>query len=81
MAQEQTINLDCAPGNPRPGDLIGGVIAGLDLPAREPVSKFFGNWCWNYSDIAEDVWNKARPVLKERITQLYNKGLIRYGDW
>jgi hypothetical protein len=26
-----TIDLDCPPGSPRPGDLIGGVIEGLDI--------------------------------------------------
>jgi len=44
----QTIELDCAPGFPRPGDLIGGVISGLGLEARDPASMFFGNWAWDY---------------------------------
>jgi hypothetical protein len=30
----QTIELDCAPGSLRPGDLIGGVIKDLGLPER-----------------------------------------------
>lgn len=77
---EQTIELDCPPGSPRPSDLIGGVIAGL-LPEREAVSKFFGNWTWNYSDIPTDKWNEVKPILKDRITTLYNMGQIRYGSW
>lgn len=78
---QQTIDLDCAPGSPRPGDLIAGVIEGTGLPAREPVSKFFGNWTWNYNDQSEELWLKARVILKKRITKLYNSGVIRYGSW
>ena len=78
---EQTIELDCAPGAPRPGDLIGGVIEGTGLEARKDVSRFFGNWIWDYSDVPAEVWKKVQPVLKERITALYNRGAIRYGSW
>jgi hypothetical protein len=77
----QTIELDCAPGNPRPGDLIDGVIKDTGLPAREAVGKFFGNWTWDYSDISEETWTIIRPVLKERVTHLYQSGVIRYGSW
>lgn len=77
----QTIELDCEPGNPRPGDLIGAVIADTGLPERETVSRFFGNWTWDYTDIPAEDWAKAKPVLKERITALYNRGVIRYGSW
>jgi len=77
----QTIEIDCPPGSPRPGDLIAGVIKGTGLKRREPVAKFFGNWVWDYSDVPRDKWNKIRPTLKERITKLYNDGVIRYGSW
>lgn len=77
----QVIALDCKPGNPRPGDLIAGVIAGLGLPSRPPASKLFGEWTWDYNDIDPIVWKKAQPMLKVRITNLYNQGLIRYGEW
>lgn len=78
---EQTINLDCPPGAMRPGDFIERVIADTGLPYREPVSMFFGNWCWDYTDIPADTYNAARPILKERIVKLYADGFIRYGDW
>jgi len=38
----KTIELDCPPGQPRPGDLIDGVIEGTGLPKKEAKSKFFG---------------------------------------
>jgi len=79
--KEQTIELDCPPGHPRPGDLIDYVIAGTGLPKRETVSRVFGNWKWDYNDIPEEKWKEIQPILGERIRNLYEKGIIRYGSW
>ncbi|MFI5222767.1 MAG: hypothetical protein ACHQX3_00755 [Nitrospirales bacterium] len=76
----QTIDLDCAPGWPRPGDLIAGVIKDTGLPEREPVSKVFGNWQWDYSDLEVD-WAAVQAIIKPRIEALYHSGTIRYGSW
>ena len=78
---EQTIEIDCAPGALRPGDLIAGVIEGTGLLLKESSGRFFGNWTWDYSDVDPEVWIKANPVLKERLTKLYNSGTIRYASW
>lgn len=78
---EKTIELDCAPGFPRPGDLIDDVVEGLGLEVKETVSRLFGNWMWDFSHVSDETWRKAQPVLKERITALYNNGVIRYGSW
>ena len=77
----KTIELDCRPGYPRPGDLIGDVIAGLKLPVREAVSKIFGNWTWEFNDISDERWKEIQPTLKRRIRDLYHAGVIRYGSW
>lgn len=77
----QTIELDCAPGTPRPGDLIGGVIEGTGLPTREEVSKFFGMWTWDYRDVPREQWLRVQPTLEDRIRRLYHQGRIRYGSW
>lgn len=77
----QTINLDCAPGSLRPGDLIDGVLEGTGLDAGEPVGMFFGNWTWEF-DVERERWvAEIQPIIKPRIVALYNQGLIRYGDW
>lgn len=76
----KTIELDCAPGATRPGDLIGAVLKDTGLPVRDPISKVFGNWVWDYSDMAETFTN-AQPLLKERIENLYHSGAIRYGSF
>ena len=77
----QTIDIDCEPGYPRPGDLYPDVIKDTGLPVRETVSRIFGNWTWDYSDIDPEVWKKAKPILKERLTKLYEQGLARYVSW
>jgi len=79
---ERTIELDCPPGYTRPGDLIAGVIKDTGLPTKEPRSKLFGNWIWDYEDdISDDKWSEIRPILGSRIRDLHDKGYIRYGSW
>lgn len=77
----QTIELDCPPGHIRPGDLIAGVIEGTGLELRQDVGRFFGNWTWNYNDVPPEKWAEIQPILKKRITKLYEQGIIRYGSW
>lgn len=77
----QTIELDCPPGSPRPGDLIDGVIEGTGLPKQDPVSMLFGEWVWEY-EMSEAEWEeKVKPVIKPRIEALYYSGRIRWGSW
>lgn len=80
---EKTIELDCAPMTPRPDTYIKAVIEGTPLAGklREPVSKLFGNWTWDFSHVSDEDFQKARPILKERIIRLHNNGFIRYGSW
>lgn len=78
---EQTIELDCAPGWPRPGDLLSEVIKDTGLEAREPVWTCFGNWKWDYSDVPAEQWASIRLMLREHIIDLHKQGFIRYGSW
>ena len=77
----QSIQLDCAPGAVRPGDLYPAVIEGLGLPTKTPCSMFFGQWTWDYSEIPSEKWKELQPTLKDRIVGLYDAGFIRYGSW
>lgn len=83
----QTIEIDCPPGGIRPGDLITQVVAGTPLeglPNSEPdadVSRLFGNWTYDYSDIDREQFAQAVPLVKKRLTELYNKGIVRYASW
>lgn len=80
--EARTIELDCPPGFPRPGDLIGGVIEGTGLPEIAPCSMLFGEWTYDYTNlVTAEKWAEVQPILKERITALYNAGAIRYGSW
>lgn len=79
---EKSIELDCAPGNPRPGDLIESVISGLGLPwPKETVMRFFGNWKWEWPEVTDERWREIQPTLRARIEALYIRGVIRYGSW
>jgi hypothetical protein len=78
---EQSIEIDCAPMTSRPDTYIEGVIEGTGLTSREPISKQFGNYKWDFSEVPEPKWLEVKPIIAERITALYNSGRIRYGSW
>lgn len=81
----QTIEIDCPPGSPRPGDLISSVVSGTGLPEDglddRIELKFMGNWQWGFHDVDECIWQAARETIKERLTELYNSGRCRYASW
>lgn len=79
-----TIELDCPPGNPRPKDLIAGVLK--DTPFTEADfetgNPFFGHQTWALINHCKDAQFVAhQETFKERITALYEQGAIRYGSW
>lgn len=76
---KQEIHLECPPGEPRPGDLIAELIRNTGLPLRDDVSRFFGHWTWDYSDIAKTVWDNAAKLIEHRMAALYKRGIIRAG--
>jgi len=77
---KQEIHLECPPGDPRPGDLIADLIKDTGLPIRPDISRVFGHWTWDYSDIPQDVWQRATPIVIRRMEELYDRGVIRAGD-
>lgn len=81
MSDKQTINIDCAPGSIRPGDLLPSVLEGSGIPVKEPVSTFFGCWSWDYSEVEPEIWERHKAMRALRLTALYNSGRIRYADW
>lgn len=76
----QSIDLDCPPGDPRPGDLIESVLEGTGLTAGKP-SMFFGNWEWMFKVPRKEWESRIQPIIKPRIEALYKSGVIRYGSW
>ena len=81
---KQTIELDCPPGSPRPGDLLPSVIKGTILEGKDPedtVLRFFGEWTWVF-EVAQETWEReVQPIIKPRIEALYHAGRIRWGSW
>lgn len=82
---EQTIELDCPPGLPRPGDLFPSVIhdTGLTEDDFTITSKLFGEWTWLLTNTDKsELFERVRgTTIKARVTSLYESGLIRYGSW
>lgn len=80
-----SIQLDCAPGYIRPLDLFPDVIRGTGLTMADfkPPATFFGQWTWllKRCDENDERFLAAKLLFEERITELFNKGLIRYGSW
>jgi hypothetical protein len=80
-----SIELDCPPGYPRPGDLLPRVLEGTGLSPENfhNTGRLFGNWTFELPDgqNKNEVYEKARDTIKQRITELYNSGAIRYGSW
>ena len=76
------LELDCPPGDPRPGDLLPGVLegTGLEKDPQATTSRLFGNWRWDF-ETPLGKHEEIKPVLIERITELYNAGVIRYASW
>jgi|TARA_Y100000310_G_scaffold322110_1_gene380704 hypothetical protein len=77
---EKIIALDCAPGLPRPSDLIQGVLKGTRIEVGEPVSRLFGQWTWEISEKDYDKFKTKRQIIWSRIEDLYFKGKIRYAE-
>ena len=77
-----SIELDCPPGDPRPNDLIAGVLkdTGLEVTDFDTGTPFFGHQTWILKEGAgkdELFTSIRREVIKDRIVELYNGGWIR----
>ncbi len=77
----QRIGIDCAPGAMRPGHLLSGVLEGTDLdPEQKPASMVFGAWQW-FFEVPDDRAEEIKEIIKTRISELYDIGWIRGGQW
>lgn len=81
-----SIELDCAPGTPRPADLIQGVLAGTGLETKDfdTANPFFGHQTWVLrAEAGKDETFQAvkEKVIRKRVESLYFRGVIRYGSW
>lgn len=78
------IGIDCEPCRPRPNTYINKVENILNLSSdqrgKEPVSKFFGAWEWQY-EINEENWEEINILLREYFSSLYEMRKIRGAEW
>lgn len=78
-----TLEIDCPPGLPRPGDLLQHVLegTGVVLDSSATTSRLFGCWTWNIPEEYESAYLEHRELIKDRLEKLYNEGTIRYASW
>lgn len=82
------VNIDCAPGCPRPGDVAKQV--GMTWKSErykedgkgefENTSRFFGNWVFEKPVESKEVGLAEGKVIFEKLKPLY-PGTIRYADY
>jgi hypothetical protein len=70
---------------PRPNDLIDAVLegTGLDLSDFSTSHPFFGHQAWilKAGPEREEKFELARKTFKQRVSDLYDANVIRYGSW
>ena len=78
-----TIELECPTGEPRPGDLLPGVLegTGITINPEDTFVRLFGRWGWNVPDEQVDLYESVRSTVKDRIAKLYDAQVIRAGSW
>lgn len=72
------IQIDCAPGNIRPGDILKEVIQDTELKYKEPISTFMGEWTWEYNEIDTKLFIKIKDIIFPKLKKAYDEGRIRY---
>jgi hypothetical protein len=83
---EFSIEMDCPPGDPRPFDLIEGVLKDTGLTAEDfdTGRPFFGHQMWVLKENAEKealYIEHRHKTIKPRIVNLNERNIIRYGSW
>lgn len=81
-----SIEIDCPPGLPRPGELFPGVLKGTGLKEADftNTSRFMGAWVWVLNEGSPDRDTKftaSKSIFKERLEELYHQGVVRYATW
>lgn len=76
------IELDCAPGTPRPDTVLFFVLEGTALTPLDFTNSgtFFGNWTFCPNPEKLEEYGKAREHIAARISEAYDAGRIRYGS-
>ena len=86
------IEIDCPPGNPRPGDLFKAIMESLSKHSDQKIKDFsqknlnseptknFGCWTWDL-EINPEIHSEVQSVFKNRLTEYHQNGIVRYASW
>jgi len=75
------IEIDCAPGTPRPDGYFKVICEKLGIEYFAPASTFFGNWTWEIPELNEEQREIYDSFVPDYIKGLHSSGKIRYGSW
>jgi len=83
MSSEYSIEIDCAPGLPRPDTHFNNMceICELDISWFKSPTKFFGNWEWKVNPEYNSQYIKKQKEIQTYLTDLYIYSNVRYASW
>jgi hypothetical protein len=81
--ESPSIRLDCWPGGPKAIELLPDLIrgTGLVLDPLSPKDMAFGHWEWAIPAAQRELYLEVQDTIRERIQDLFNAGVIRFGSW
>lgn len=72
-----TIEIDCDPWTSRQQEHYKAVCKRAGLEPQPRTSAVFGCWTWPVTYQTQE----QQQIVKDYLTDLYNKGLCRYASW
>lgn len=82
MSDEQSIELDCAPGVQQQQAIYNAIARETGLPAdKKPDRTLMGEWTWYFDDVPSDEWKANAAIRKQIVSDAYNSGVIRFGSF
>ena len=83
MASTYSIEIDCAPFQPRPSVYFSNMCIAclLDTTWFNEPTKSFGNWEWTVKPQHINDYLPKRPAVRDHLTSLYQNNSVRYASW
>lgn len=72
------IEIDTDPTKVNPKLYLSGVLEGTDFKDVQEHSNEFGDWKFIAHNVTESHWERVKPIIHERLTDLCDTGYIRH---
>lgn len=83
LSDKYSIEIDCAPGTPRPDTVLPLALANTEMKVEdfERTSTFFGNWTYVPLLEKEELYKKSQNTIKQNLNKAYDEKRCRYCSW